>query len=53
MCFPKDYPLKRFNEIPNYMKHNRFVINGYRVHLTVKQTIASLFHLHNGTFISL
>lgn len=31
------------------MKHNSYILSGYRVHLTMGQMVASFFHIHNET----
>jgi hypothetical protein len=45
----RDYKLWDFVHIPEWLSHNPSIRSAYRVHLSMSQTIRSLFHLHNGT----
>ncbi|GKC16771.1 heptahelical transmembrane protein 1-like protein [Tanacetum coccineum] len=45
----KEYPLLRFDELPEYMKDNEFILNYYRADWPLKQAFFSLFHWHNET----
>ena len=46
----RDYKLLKYEEIPDFMKFNLFIRTGYRPNLSLKQTISSFFHMHNGSF---
>ena len=42
--------LYKFNEVPEYLRFNPFVLNGYREYnLSFWKSICSLFYLHNET----
>lgn len=41
--------LYNYEEIPDYLKHNQYLVNGYRVNLSVLQCIRSMFDIHNET----
>lgn len=43
----RTYRLFKWDEIPLCLRYNRFILSGYRAHLTTRQTIASFFHVHN------
>ncbi|KAF5788269.1 hypothetical protein HanRHA438_Chr10g0474531 [Helianthus annuus] len=43
------YPLLSFEELPEYMKDNEFILDHYRVNWPLKQAFFSLFHWHNET----
>lgn len=45
----KEYPLLRYDELPEYMKDNEFILNYYRSDWPLKQAFFSLFHWHNET----
>ncbi|KAL8497836.1 hypothetical protein ACS0TY_021252 [Phlomoides rotata] len=45
----KQYQLLSFDEIPDYMKDNEFILDYYRVNWPVKEAFFSLFRWHNET----
>ncbi|KAI3513817.1 hypothetical protein L1887_12000 [Cichorium endivia] len=44
-----EYPLLRFEDLPEYMKDNEFILNYYRADWPLKQALFSLFRWHNET----
>nr|XP_043624300.1 heptahelical transmembrane protein 1-like isoform X2 [Erigeron canadensis] len=42
-------PLCKYEELPEYMKDNEFILNYYRAEWSPKQAFFSLFHWHNET----
>lgn len=46
---PKSDSLKSFTELPDYLQDNEFIHSYYRPNLGVKNTLLSLFNLHNET----
>ncbi|XP_020243814.1 heptahelical transmembrane protein 4-like [Asparagus officinalis] len=41
--------LVNYNSLPDFLKHNEFVVNYYRSEWPLKQTILSIFSIHNET----
>ncbi|XP_047310841.1 heptahelical transmembrane protein 1-like [Impatiens glandulifera] len=46
---PKQHPLLSYNELPEYMKDNEFILNYYRSDWPLKQALFSVFSWHNET----
>lgn len=42
--------LFRLESSPPWLQFNKFILGGYRCHLTTRQCIDSLFYIHNETF---
>jgi len=42
--------LKNFQDLPDFLRDNEFIISGYRHRWSMKETVVSLFQLHNETF---
>ena len=42
------YSMIGFNQLPVFLQHSPNIMNFYRPSLSIKQTIISLFHYHNG-----
>jgi len=42
--------LKTWNNIPEFLRDNEFIRSGYRANWSLKETLFSLFQLHNETF---
>ncbi|KAH9578247.1 AdipoR/hemolysin-III-related [Trypanosoma melophagium] len=45
-----DLPLYTFDQIPEHLADNRYIISGYRVNYTTHMCLRSIFSLHNETF---
>lgn len=43
------YPLISYEELPEYMKDNEFILNYYRANWPLKQAFFSIFTWHNET----
>lgn len=43
------FPLLRYEELPDYMKDNEYILNYYRANWSLKQALVSLFLCHNET----
>ncbi|KVI11702.1 hypothetical protein Ccrd_009885 [Cynara cardunculus var. scolymus] len=43
------FPLLRYEELPDYMKDNEYILNYYRANWSLKQALISLFLCHNET----
>jgi adiponectin receptor len=46
---PCDYTLRHFNEAPEHLRINPYILNGYRVGYTPLMCLRSLFMVHNQT----
>ncbi|KAJ7376369.1 Progestin and adipoQ receptor member 4 [Desmophyllum pertusum] len=47
---PKDPPLFRLESCPPWLRFNKYILGGYRCHLSTSQCVDSLFYIHNETF---
>lgn len=45
----KKYELLSFDELPEYMKDNEYILGYYRADWPIKQALFSLFRWHNET----
>lgn len=43
------FSLHKYEDLPEYMKDNHYITDGYRVHFTYKLCVQSLFRWHNET----
>ncbi|KAJ6231859.1 adiponectin receptor protein [Anaeramoeba flamelloides] len=41
--------LKEYAQLPDWLKFNEFINGGYRLHFTIKDTLSSIFEIHNET----
>ncbi|KAH7653912.1 AdipoR/hemolysin-III-related protein [Dioscorea alata] len=48
-CKEDNYELVSFDSLPNFLKDNEFILNYYRSEWPWKQTLLSLFSVHNET----
>lgn len=46
----KDPRLFRLESCPPWLQFNKFILGGYRCHLSTSQCVESLFYIHNETF---
>lgn len=44
----QDYDLHQIHTVPAYLKHNEYIIKGYRADLGFVKSLKSIFHWHNG-----
>ncbi|KAH7688502.1 AdipoR/hemolysin-III-related protein [Dioscorea alata] len=49
MKHEKIYKLLRYEELPEYMKENEFILDHYRAEWPIKQAVGSIFSWHNET----
>lgn len=45
----KKYLLVRYNELPEYMKENEYILNHYRSEWPISRAFLSIFSWHNET----
>lgn len=45
----KRYPLCDFSSLPDYLRDNEFIVRHYRANWPLKQTLWSIFKIHNET----
>ena len=43
-------PLFRLESCPPWLQFNKYILAGYRCHLSTRQCMDSLFYIHNETF---
>lgn len=48
-CLQTKCELVDYHSLPNFLKHNEFIINYYRSEWPLKQIILSIFSIHNET----
>jgi len=48
-CKDCKHELVNYDSLPDFLKHNEFVVNYYRSEWPLKQTILSIFSIHNET----
>jgi len=48
-CKDCKHELVSYDSLPDFLKHNEFVVNHYRSEWPLKQTILSIFSIHNET----
>ena len=46
----KEPPLFRLESCPPWLQFNKYILGGYRCHLSTNQCVESLFYIHNETF---
>jgi hypothetical protein len=47
----RDYLLHKYEDLPEYLRDNFYITEGYRVHFDVKLCFHSLFRWHNGAYL--
>jgi len=47
--YARGYTLRGIDDTPDYLRHNPYILSGYRVDLPFRLALASLFHIHNGS----
>lgn len=48
-CSEGKCKLVDYNSLPNFLKHNEFILDYYRSEWPMKQAILSIFSIHNET----
>ena len=45
----QSHPLFRVESCPPWLRFNKYILDGYRCHLSTDQCVESLFYIHNET----
>ena len=45
----QNHPLFRVESCPPWLRFNKYILDGYRCHLSTDQCVESLFYIHNET----